>query len=228
MNQTITKHFSDTNYGGNEQALKAAILFRDAKLKELDNTDYELWKRRVGKHPHNTSGMTGVGRYTSKYKNRTGGINEYASWQAFWKDKDGKRQLRTFLVNTYGEEGAKQRAIEARERAMIEMYGKPDITTESEAQKSESFAKTVCDQAKQYSAAKPRVVTGTLTRDSFKRYSTLKETFVDYPYWRAAWNDPLGYEKSCRFTVYKYGEEEARRLALQALEKALKDMINPS
>jgi AP2 domain len=223
MNKAITKHFSDSTYGGSDQALKAAILFRDEKLKELDNSEYALWKKRLGRHPRNTSGIPGVGRYLHKYKNKQGDIKEIPTWQAFWSDPDGKRHIKTFYVSQYGEEGAKQRAIEARKQAMIELYGKADIMTSEEAQKTENIAKQVHQNTIEQPAPKSRrSISGKIERGAFLRYSKVEGKHIAYPYWRASWLDDESREFSARFTVYRHGEEKAFKLALEALEAALK------
>lgn len=40
---------------------------------------------------------------------------------AFWQNTNGKRSVRSFNVSNYGEEGAKQRAIRARQDGMAEV-----------------------------------------------------------------------------------------------------------
>ncbi len=141
--QAITKHFSDNVYEGKQKALEAAIRFRDALLKKLDTDDYALWKRRLGCHNRNTSGTPGVGRYVNKYTNNHGVVTEYPSWQAFWKDKEGKRHIRTFGVSTYGEEQARELAIEARANAMRSMFGREDLTQKQDIKKTEEAAQYV-------------------------------------------------------------------------------------
>ena len=148
-NQAITKHFSDTVYEGKQKALEAAITFRDELLKQLNTDDYALWKRRGCAH-RNTSGTPGVGRYVNKYKNNHGVVTEYPSWQAFWKDKEGKRHIRTFVVSTYGEERARQLAIEARADAMRSLFGREDLIKSHDIKRPEKAAKYVYTLVKKH------------------------------------------------------------------------------
>jgi AP2 domain len=226
MKKTITKHFSDSVYGGSDNALKAAILFRDQKLKELDSPEYALWKRRLGRHKRNTSGIPGVGRYINKYKTKSGHITESPNWQAFWDDHDGKRHIKTFFVSKYGEEGAKEMAIEARTQAMLELYGKADIITQEETHETEAITQQIHQQTKEQPRPKSRrSVTGKIERGAFLRYSKIECRHIAYPYWRASWLDHESEIHSARFTVYRYGEEEALRLAMNALQKAMEERL---
>ncbi len=223
MNQTVTKHFSDRVYGSKEAALKAAMIFRDSILESLNTTEYALWKRKSPYRERNTSGIIGIGRYTNKYKKKDGSVSESASWQAFWQDQHGKRHIRTFSVKTHGEEQAKELAIQARAQAMFEMYGRAEITTEHEVKETEENTHHVRLAVKEQQAA-PKTVTcrGGVERDAFLRYSKVTEKFIAYPYWRASWIDEKGNERSCRFTVHRYGEEQAFELAINALKAAMK------
>ena len=42
-----------------------------------------------------------------------------------------------------------------------------------------------------------------------------------YEYWQASWNDSDGRRRSAKFSINKYGEEKARRLALKARREGL-------
>ena len=42
-----------------------------------------------------------------------------------------------------------------------------------------------------------------------------------YEYWQASWSDSDGKRRSAKFSVNKYGEEKARRLALKARREGL-------
>lgn len=114
--QYICKSFADSVYGGTAEALAAAIQWRDQKVVELTNEDYAVWKRERMR-PDNTSGTIGVSRsiHTDRQKKR---ITKQASWHAYWKNADGTRRSRAFSVSKYGEEQAKQMAIQARAEGM--------------------------------------------------------------------------------------------------------------
>jgi hypothetical protein len=62
---------------------------------------------------NNTSGIVGVKRQVQTNKHGT-----YISWVAHYRDENGKPVTKTFSVKKYGEEGAKQLAIEAREAGL--------------------------------------------------------------------------------------------------------------
>ncbi len=117
--QNVTKHkyFSDNGYGSKSLALEAAIAYRNALLQEISGVGYLLWRREL-KRPNNTSGIVGVGRYVARSKKYQTGC---PYWQASWRDADGKRHSRTFTINQYGEDGAKERACKARRKGLIEL-----------------------------------------------------------------------------------------------------------
>jgi len=98
------KSFSDSEYGGSEEALNAAIQYKDKIYKEngLDE------KGRGSRGP-----IKGVSKTTSI---RYG--NERTYWQAVWINKEGKQQTRRFSVIKYGKTKAKKLAIAARRDAL--------------------------------------------------------------------------------------------------------------
>lgn len=60
----------------------------------------------------NTSGVIGVSR-----DEKNGNYN----WRAYWTDETGKKHIKRFSIHTYGEEGAKQQAVEWRKRIEAEL-----------------------------------------------------------------------------------------------------------
>src|SRR5438552_1728890 len=98
------KHFSDSRYGGKKKALAAALRYRDAVLKEMQNSSYGLWIRNI-KRKDNTSGMIGIARYVRRNRSRSNPKKFFRQvvWQAFWMDADGKRHSKKFAVKKYGE-----------------------------------------------------------------------------------------------------------------------------
>jgi hypothetical protein len=116
-NACMHKYFSDNVYGSKDAALEAAIVYRNSFIQDVSGVDYLLWLRNINR-PNNTSGIIGVARYVARSKKSQ---YECPYWQAFWKDADGKRRSRTFTIRQYGEEGAKERACEARREAMMEV-----------------------------------------------------------------------------------------------------------
>lgn len=123
-NRLITRHFTDGVHGGKCAAFKAAIAFRDAVLKEHHNNEYRVWLRL--KRPTNTSGTTGVGRYTTR-KVQGGRVVERAHWRAFWTDQLGGKHSRAFLVSKYGEDRARALAAATRRSAMKRIFGRADL-----------------------------------------------------------------------------------------------------
>ena len=97
--------FSWELYGSEGKALKAAKRFRDSLLPLLEV---------AGK---NYSGNLASSRNTSGNVGITAEIMEgrYPCYSAQWTDKNGKRVKKSFSVTKWGEEKARQLAIEARE-----------------------------------------------------------------------------------------------------------------
>jgi len=116
QHQHLRQHFTDSAYGGKDQALAAAVAWRDQKEAELSGVDYVIWQREWMR-AHNKSGTVGVYRHINT-KKRGDRIVKQAQWMGYWKNIDGKRKLRSFNVSKYGEEGAKQLAIRARREGM--------------------------------------------------------------------------------------------------------------
>lgn len=104
------KSFYDVRRGGAEQALAAAIAWRDEQLAQA---------RAFGKREfcqlrrtNNTSGIPGV-QFIRPHNQPDG------SWQARHKLPDGRERTKTFAVQKYGEREAFRLAVEAR-REMLE------------------------------------------------------------------------------------------------------------
>ena len=113
--QAVTKMFTDGVYGGKENALQAAITFRDQLRGEPNLVDYQLWRRTILRR-NNTSGIPGVSRHEVVTNLNTG--NRRIFWLASWINENGYTRQRKFSVLLYGEQGAKQRAIAERERQL--------------------------------------------------------------------------------------------------------------
>ena len=117
--QHLREHFTDSVYGSKELALAAAVAWRDQKEAELSGVDYVVWQREWMR-AHNKSGFVGVFRNIN-IKKRGDRIVQHAQWMAHWLNIDGKRSARSFNVGKYGEEGAKQLAVRARQEGMEEL-----------------------------------------------------------------------------------------------------------
>jgi hypothetical protein len=119
MHQHLRQHFTDSVYGGKELALAAAVAWRDQREADLSGVDYVVWQREWMR-AHNKSGTVGVYRNINT-KKRGDSIIQQAQWMAYWQNTNGKRSVRSFNVSKYGEEGAKQLAIRARQDGMADV-----------------------------------------------------------------------------------------------------------
>lgn len=103
-----SKSFSDKKFGGKEDALSAAIAHRN-KLMDTFGITSRLQKPD-SPHP-------GVSR-TESERLSNGKLRFDAYWQAYWTIAAGKEETRRFSIKKLGEEGAKQAALETRNRAI--------------------------------------------------------------------------------------------------------------
>lgn len=102
-----SKFFSDRSYGGKENTLAVARMYRDARLNQLGPKDS---MRHVGKsNSRNSSGIVGVSRTIIMINGRS-----YACWSAQWPLSAGRHCIRRFSVLKFGEEKARLLAIKAR------------------------------------------------------------------------------------------------------------------
>jgi hypothetical protein len=105
----MRRTFSDSVYGGKEEALAAAIAYRDQLLSCHSYFDYQIWKRtRLRKD--NTSGIPGVGRYDCIDSRKRHEVHN-VFWRAAWRDEDEVKHGRKYYVSCYGEIQAKRLAI---------------------------------------------------------------------------------------------------------------------
>ena len=107
INNILNAVFNWNLYGSKEKALIAAQEFRDSLLPYLKLIQ-AFYKGNI-KSSRNKTGIIGV----SKIKDNKSGTMYYA---AQWRSADGKHMQRAFSVNKYGEEKAKQLALDMREQ----------------------------------------------------------------------------------------------------------------
>ena len=112
QNHSDVKMFSDGIYGGKRNSLRAAINYHAQIMEEISRYEYQMWWRTILRR-NNKSGIPGVGRYEAKYDGR---LVEF--WLASWIDEHGKGRKRKFSVQRYGENQARQLAIDERERQL--------------------------------------------------------------------------------------------------------------
>ena len=106
MGKIVVKTFSDSVYGGKQEALRAAIEHLDILLDQVPLFEYRIWFC-TRPRKNNTSGIRGVGRYEV--------VNKTPFWQARWINEEGDRDERRFHVSRYGEDQAKCLAVAERE-----------------------------------------------------------------------------------------------------------------
>jgi hypothetical protein len=113
--ESFRKHFTDGIHGGREQALAAAIAYRDeivARFAPLKRSEYVSVLRK-----NNTSGHPGV-----RLNRDSEGNPLY--WAASWVPQAGaKAKVVKFSVAKYGFERAKELAVRARADGVAQMDG---------------------------------------------------------------------------------------------------------
>ena len=102
-----SKSFADSKHGGKDEALRAAIQYRDERLAALGLSS------RLTKQPNPYPGVS----RTESARESNGHKRSDAYWQAYWTDSTGKQHTQRFSVRQLGEERAKLAAIEARKHA---------------------------------------------------------------------------------------------------------------
>lgn len=107
--------FSDAVHGSMKNSLQAAIRHRDKLLKKTDMVEL-LIGYRTNLRCDNKSGVTGVSRierFNKRYPNSC-----YIYWVSSGLNQDGVKFSRYFSISRYGEDEARQMAIDERERQM--------------------------------------------------------------------------------------------------------------
>lgn len=193
------------DHGGVDEAKAAAIAWRDDVLRRVPAMSLREFSTIV--RSSNTSGVPGVHRRVHK---------GFAFWCALVNLPNGKSRKRTFAIKKYGEERAKQLAIEARVELLKFLDGwlvqHPDgIPTDQVPPQAETCAPR---------PPKPRAKSAGPQLSPDKRVYRMewKRTLRDGREWR---RDYWVTEYSTKgqpvrrklFAVAQYGEEEARRLA---------------
>ncbi|MCG8599503.1 MAG: hypothetical protein MI807_05130 [Verrucomicrobiales bacterium] len=111
------RFFSDSAWGGKENALNIARQYRD---KVMEHSERLPGGAKVSSRSHtsptsrSSSGVVGVTRIVQTGAN---GV-EYRFWQASWTTADGVREIVRYSVLKYGNDAAFEKAVRARRRAM--------------------------------------------------------------------------------------------------------------
>ena len=113
--RSISKMFSDNQYGGRDQALAAACSFREQQLAAIPALPLSQYCEILKKN--NRSGLVGVSRHYLKL--RSGRRSAY--WYARCPLGLSKTRVLKFSVNKLGDDLARDLAIAARKGAIAEL-----------------------------------------------------------------------------------------------------------
>lgn len=118
------KFFSDSKWNGYDEALEAAIEWRDEKEQELGKPRTE---RRIQSNPSNALGITGIQRIWkhtgATYPDGSPKPNFTEVYYVTWCPDTKVRKATSISILKYGEEEAWRRAVELRRQKEIELYG---------------------------------------------------------------------------------------------------------
>ena len=114
-NEVIRRDFSDGVYGGREQAFQAALLYRNT-VAETHPPFGKLEYCKILKKS-NRSGVSGLTR-VDRLELSKGRRMRRLYWEVQWPIGNGRSRHRKFSILKYGEEGAYQLALTAREAAL--------------------------------------------------------------------------------------------------------------
>lgn len=218
--ERFAQEFSVADHGSVEQAKAAAIAWRDDVLQRTPAMSLREFGTIV--RSNNTSGIPGVYRRTYK---------GFTCWCALVSLPGGKSRRRTFAVVKYGEERAKQLAIDARTELLKLQEGwlvqHPDaVPTHHALPEAEKCAPR---------APKPRAEAAEPELSPDKRVYRMewKRTLRDgrewsRTYWVAEYSTLKQKVRRKGFAVEEYGEEEARRRAYAQRREWLANPPPPS
>lgn len=117
------KSFSEKRCGGAENAMKLAQAWRDAIVSK--HPPMSLMSFCSILRSNNTSGVVGIHRTTKRHRGKSGRVSEHSYWQARIPKADGTNCVRYFSVKTFGEDGAKKLAIDARKQGISALKDVP-------------------------------------------------------------------------------------------------------
>ena len=212
---TVSNSFSASRHGSEEAALSVARQWRNRVLANLPPITYRQLFTRVRKN--STSGIRGVRREVK----RSG-----AYWVATCTSVENP-SAKHFSVDKYGEKRAKELAIQAR-NAMLDSV--PDkLWLASPAARAMSQRDFECDERAGGGVSwdgnmQQQLVSRLRAAGLIGKPQTPSVRRRDYPsqsgpVWEAMFEAPNGQKIFRRFSVSKYGEETAARLAEEAYAK---------
>lgn len=203
------KLFSDRKYGGSEGAKKAAELFAMANIREHD--ELRNLNRRLEPRQNSQIGVPGVGRYVRK--------NGGAFWAAS-ATRDGKRHMHKFSVGIYGEDLARQLAIESRTQMVVEDDKRRSELVGKYAPLFSSDSTTELSELKRLNQLLESRRDSQIGVPGVGRY--VKER--GSAFW-AAFATRGGRKCMRTFSVAVYGEDGARQLALESRRQMVEKEI---
>lgn len=106
------KYFPEKRCGGEQNMMKLAQAWRDTIIAKHPPMSLMAFCSIL--RNNNTSGVAGISRTIKRNRAKSGRISEIAYWTSRIPMADGKFRLYYFSVVKFGEEGAKQLAIDAR------------------------------------------------------------------------------------------------------------------
>jgi hypothetical protein len=115
------RSFSDGQHGGRAQALQAAQAYRDQLVHTYPPLAMPVYCAILKKN--NRSGVSGLLR-VDRVEVCRGKRQRKLFWEAQWPIGNGRSRHRKFSILKYGEEGAYQRALAARDTALLALSRK--------------------------------------------------------------------------------------------------------
>jgi len=216
----ITRRFVCKEYGDMQQALAAAMTFRDQANLEFPPLSKMEWCATV--KTRNTSGVPGVTRFTDR--------RGHTSWKAKIVIRKGKEKSATFSINKYGEEGAFQRAVEARRKFLSEIQG-PHVKHPEMRRFPLKMPTTEPEVVRLPFPEGNRPNPYAVPTDNFPHVNatTFKDRLANGSisirrYWTAVFVKSDGRPMRRYFSIEKFGEEHAKKLAI---EQRLAWLSNP-
>jgi hypothetical protein len=119
----VRKHFPFHDEAGRASALAAAILYRHQNLRDTPHADAILESRK-GKSsylPHRSSsgGPSSVSGVVLEIQSRGGSLLPRATFNALYRDEDGRYRKKSFGIRKHGYEAAFRLALAERSKFLI-------------------------------------------------------------------------------------------------------------
>lgn len=115
------KFFSDAAHEGRDEALAAAVQWRNQTERELGKPRTE--RLVIARNPRNRSGITGVQRKTKVVRDERGERVTRNVYEITWNPEPGRLARTWVSIDEYGEEAAFRKACAIRRQKEREMYG---------------------------------------------------------------------------------------------------------